>query len=168
MRFPYCPSGTNCVAQRRVPQQVPMGLVRAGGGCPAQGRSETGCCCEKPEASSPIPRILPFTAVVKLRPVSHRGWIFQVRWSWRSMKPGRMIHGILTGESAAPMLCGRASSLGTTRTAPGKSAPSAASRSKSLRGHRAARKRRVHLHIRHVPGRCLHQPSDSVVRSPLK
>lgn len=59
------------------------------------------------------------------------------------------------------------SSLGTTRTAPGKSAPSAA-RSKSLRGHRAARKRRVHLHIRHVPGRCLHQPSDSVVRSPLE
>lgn len=53
------------------------------------------------------------------------------------------------------------SSLGTTRTAPGKSAPSAANRSKSLRGHRAARKRRVHLHIRH-------QPSDSVVRSPLE
>lgn len=24
MRFPYCPSGTNCLAQRRVPQQVPM------------------------------------------------------------------------------------------------------------------------------------------------
>lgn len=84
------------------------------------------------------------------------------------MKPGRMIHGTLTGESAAPTRCGRASSLGTTRTAPGKSAPSAATRSKSLRGHPAARKRRVHLHIRHVPGRCLHQPSDSVVRSPLE
>lgn len=53
-------------------------------------------------ASSPIPRILALIAVVKLRPVSHRGWIFPVRWSCRSMKPGRMIHGTLTGESAAP------------------------------------------------------------------
>ncbi|UPK36916.1 hypothetical protein IVB18_06195 [Bradyrhizobium sp. 186] len=62
----------------------------------------------------------------------------------------------------------RASSLGTTRTAHGKSAPSAANRSKSLRGHPTARKRRVHLHIDHVPGRCIHQTSDSVVRSPLE
>lgn len=150
---------------------------------PAHGRSETGCCCEKPEPLSrfrasparadglqssyrcsasaedrgrptgkrldlrvhlrfagqswdcPAVRIvqqailfrgiLPFIAVVKLRPVSHRGWIFQVRWSWRSMKPGRMIHGTLTGESAAPTRCGeprrserRAPRLASPRRAP--------------------------------------------------